>query len=147
MIAPFYRLFMPFQLCTWPLPLNTCFACYHNHLQVCGCMCASASFLRWCLFVISFFFKRVIVAQTVPGKRSKQGRCTYLRCERRSLPRAQMTAEHFCHLLIYSVVFSSNSSNSPPLNDLNPFFSTFLFFSYTPVLFHSLIMKAQNSRK
>lgn len=33
-----------------------------------------------------------------------------------------MTAEHFCHPLIYSVVFSSNSCKSPPLDNLNLFF-------------------------
>lgn len=105
---------MPFQLCTWPLPLNTCFACYHNRLQVCLCMCISASFLRLsvCDFFSFSFFNHTIQVQTVPGKRSKLGRCTYRRREHQSLPQGQMTTERFCHLLIYSVVFCSNSSTS-----------------------------------
>lgn len=84
--------------------------------------------------------------QTLPGKRSKQGRCAYLRRERRSFPQGQMTAEHFCHLLIYSVVFSSNSSCTPhpiPSMTLILFF-TLRLFSSIATLSHSLIMKAQS---
>lgn len=85
--------------------------------SVCVCVCELASFffLRRCLFVFFFFSKHAIQLQTVPGKRSKLGRCTYLRLERGCPPLGQRTAEHFCHPLIYSVVSSSKSSCIPPL--------------------------------
>ncbi|MEQ2215661.1 hypothetical protein XENOCAPTIV_003955 [Xenoophorus captivus] len=93
--------------------------------------------------------KHAIQVQTVPGKRSKQSRCTYLRRERRSFPRGQMTAEHFCDLVIYSVVFSSKSSCIPPLPpSLPPSMTLILSFIVIPTL--SLLMstkyKAPQSR-
>lgn len=133
---------MPFQLCTWLLPLNACFACYHNRLQVCVCVrvCICLIVLHRCLFVI-FFSKHAIQVQTVPGKRSKQGRCTYLRHERWSFPPGQMTAEHFCHLLMYSVVFSSKSSCIPPLTPSLPSMTLILSSIAPPCL--SLLMSTK----
>lgn len=85
--APFCLL-VPFQFCTWPLPLNTRLACPRNHLQLAWeCVPLCRSHVGVCLWFFFFFsspsfllppscFKDAVV-RTVPCRRSKRGRCTY----------------------------------------------------------------------
>lgn len=112
---------MPFQLCTWLLPLNTCFACYRNRLQVvCGSVCVSAAFFTP-VSVCNFFFFGASQTQTSARLKMKAGRCTYLRRERRSFPQGQMTAEPFCHLWILCCCLLIQVLVHPlPQHDLNP---------------------------
>lgn len=108
------------------------------------CICLIFTSVSVCDFFFPVRFCKRCPSADCARQRSKQGRCTYLRREHGSLPRGQMTAECFCHLLIYSVVFSSNSPTSdspiPPLHDLNPFpHPSYLLLHCYPVSF--LVMK------
>lgn len=119
---------MPFQLCTWPLPLNTCFVCYHNRLQVCLCMCVSASFLRLsvCDFCPVFFFLTTIYkcklcqAKDQSVADAHTGDVSADLCLR---VRWQLSVSVTCWFILWTSVLIPPPLTPPipPLHDLNPF--------------------------